>query len=561
MVRSVRAPLLVIVTTFTLSAPLAAAERDASLAQAAQAGDVATVEALLLREDIGVDTPDPYGTTALHWAAYRDDVEMATRLIAAGADVNRPSRYGATPLSLACVTGNPALIGPLLEVGAFPNLRAAGEPPLLTCARSGQVEAVELLLTHGANPNITDGWKGQTAVLWAAEEDHAAVVETLVAHGADVDTKAASGETALLPAVQLGHEATVRSLLAAGADVTVTGPSGASLLHAAVSADHYRLGPLLLDHGIDPNVSNALGQTALHAVVEARRLKHQSRRTTPGPDSLAFMERLIAAGAEIDATMSGPPAPNALDQPDDRSSDGEEEGDPEEAGGPDTDSLDTERAVDPTEVDATEVDVPVEPAEHIEGETDDAGSADADDDDEDADERKAEPDFGFAPLDSGPDLTEATPFLLAARAADLDAMRFLLDHGADPLATTKGGNTALLLAAGLVFAEGGFGQFEGPPKADVLAAVQLLLELGCDVNAANASGQTALHGAVYREATETIRYLVEQGARTDVEDSAGRTPLQLAEEGFNQAGSRIRRYASAELLREIEDRVSARAGH
>ena len=553
MVRSVRPPLLVIVTTFALSAALAAAERDASLAHAARTGDAATVEALL-REGAGVDTPDPHGTTALHWATYRDDAEMATRLIAAGADVNRSNRYGATPLSLACVSGNPALIGPLLEVGAFPNLRAAGEPPLLTCARSGQVEAVELLLAHGANPNITDGWKGQTAVMWAAEEDHAAVVETLVAHGADIDTKATPGETALLyMAVQLGHEATVRSLLAAGADATVTDPSGASLLHAAASADHHRLGLLLLDRGIDPNISNASGQTALHAVVEARRLKHQSRRTTPGPDSFAFMERLIAAGAEIDATMSGPPAQNALDQADDGSSDGDEEGDPEEEGGQETESLDTERAVETTEVDA-----PVEQAEHIEGETEDAGSLD--DDDEGADERKAEPDFGFAAIDNGVDLIDATPFLLAARAADLDAMRLLLDHGADPLATTKGGNTALLLAAGLVFAEGGFGQGDGPPKADVLEAVRLLLELGCDINAANASGQTALHGAVYREATETIRYLVAQGARTDAEDASGRTPLQLAEEGFNQAGSRIRRYASAELLREIEERLSARAG-
>ena len=507
---------------------------DTRLADAARVGDIAAVDDLLQSGAV-VDAPDLHDTTALHWAVYRDDVEMVTRLIVAGADVNRTNRYDETPLSLACVNGNPGIVEDLLELGALPNLRAAGEPPLLTCARSGNLETVELLHAHGANPNIADDWKGQTAVMWAAAEDHVAVIETLVAHGADVNASAMPvpvreglfgnsiatakpGQTALFIAVQLGHEASTRALLATGADVSVTSPAGAPLAHVAAAAGHHRLGAELLDHGLDPNALDKQGQSALHAVVEARRLKHQSRRTTPDPESFAFMEHLIAAGADIDALMVVTPPQNSFDKPDKAD---------------DNDDQDDAAA-------------------------DEANATQEEEKAKEEQKKERTPDQIAQGLDFGPDLVEATPFLLAARSADLDAMRLLLEHGADPLTTTKGGNTALTLASGVVFLEGGFGQFEGPPKSDVLEAVQLLLELGADVNTGNSGGSTALHGAVYRAADDVIRFLVEAGARTDAEDAAGRTPLRLAEQGFNQFASQIRRERSAELLRQLDGRARPR---
>ena len=478
-------------------ASLGATERDTRLADAAQAGDIAAVEALL-QAGGDVDVPDSHGTTALHWATYRDDIAMVARLIAAGADVNRANRYGATPLSLACVAANPAIVEPLLDVGAYPNLAAAGEPPLLTCARTGRVETVELLLAHGANPNVTDDWKGQTALMWAVAEDHVAIIDTLVVHGADVNVTA-TGLTPLLLAVQLGQEASMHTLLAAGADVTVTSPAKQPLTHVAAATDHHQLGPTLLEHGVDPNARNARGRTTLHAVLEARRLKHQSRRTTPSPESYAFLEQLIAHGAEIDARVVTPPKPET------------------------------------------------------------AKPEAADDDETDPDAKdKPDPADNYSFIDARTDLAEATPLLFAARSGDVEALRLLLEHGADPLAVTKGGNTALTLAAGVVFHEGGQGQGEGPPKADALEAVQLLMELGCGVNAKNENGQTALHGAVYRAANNVIRFLVANGARMDAEDARGRTPLGLAEEGPNQGASRIRRDAAAALLRELDEHAQAR---
>ena len=518
-------------------ASLGAGGADTRLADAARNGDLAGVEDLL-RAGVAVDTAEPDGTTALHWAAYRDDAEMTARLIAAGADVNGVNAHGATSLSLACVNANPILVEQLLEAGADPGLMASGEPPLLTCARTGSVETVELLLGRGADPNIPEAWKGQTAVMWAAAEDHVSVVETLIAHGAVADATATSGETALLFAVQLGHDATVRALLAAGADVTVPSPAGAPLTHVAAGAGHHVLGPLLLDHGVDANAVDKQGQSALHAVVEARRLKHESRRTTPGPESFAFMERLIAGGAQIDARMVAPPPENESARPDEP--DGADEAD-EDA---ETDQAD--------EADQA-------------NETDEADEADEDADKPDEETEAAEkdepsPEQNVLGLDGGTDLVEATPFLLAARAADLEAMRLLLEHDADPLASTRGGNTALTLASGVVFLEGGFGQYSGPPKSDVLEAVRMSLELGADVNDGNDRGQTALHGAVYRAADDLIRFLVDAGARTDAEDAAGRTPLRLAEEGFNQFASRIRRDRSAAVLRELTGEAQPETG-
>ena len=312
----------------------------------------------------------------------------------------------------------------------------------------------------------------------------------------------------------------MRTLLAADADVAVTSPAGAPLTHVAAAAGHHTLGPMLLDHGADPNALDKQGQSALHAVVEARRLKHQSRRTIPGPESFTFLEHLIAAGADIDARMVATPAQNAFDRPD--APDDDEE--PDDAAADEAKAQEEEKAKEEQKKEPT---------------PDDAAVI-------------------FFDLDFFTDLVEATPFLLAARSADLDAMRFLLERGADPLTTTKGGNTALTLASGVVFIEGSFGEFEGPPKSDVLEAVQLLLELGADVNTGNSKEQTALHGAVYRAADDVIRFLVEAGARTDAKDTAGRTPLRLAEQGFNQWGSRIRRERSAELLRQLDRHNSAR---
>jgi len=160
-------------------------------------------------------------------------------------------------------------------------------------------------------------------------------------------------------------------------------------------------------------------------------------------------------------------------------------------------------------------------------------------------------------IDNLVNLGGATPLMLASQAADVSAMRLLIDHGADARIPTYENNTTAAIAAGVGFVEG---SQRARPEADAVAAVRLLVDAGVDVNAVSERGQTALHGAVYRAGNSIIRLLVERGARTDIKDELGRTPLRLAETGFNQVASVIRRESAAALLRTVtsSSEVSAR---
>src|SRR5438034_9744332 len=123
----------------------------------------------LLQQRVDVNTPQIDGMTALHWAAYQDDLETEELLVRAGANVKAANRYGVTPLSLACTNGNGAIVELLLAAGADPNtVLPGGETALMTAARTGKIEAVKALLSHGAVVDAKESRRGQTAVMWAA---------------------------------------------------------------------------------------------------------------------------------------------------------------------------------------------------------------------------------------------------------------------------------------------------------------------------------------------------------------------------------------------------------
>src|SRR6478672_7707830 len=121
----------VIAAAFLLAAAnLSSAAADAPLADAMEKMDRAAVRALLQRRaDVNAAQVD--GMTALHWAAYQDDVESVELLVRAGANVKAANRYGVTPLSLACTNGNEAMVELLLEAGADPNTRLRGDETAL----------------------------------------------------------------------------------------------------------------------------------------------------------------------------------------------------------------------------------------------------------------------------------------------------------------------------------------------------------------------------------------------------------------------------------------------
>src|SRR4029078_10659518 len=144
-------------------------------------------------------------------------------------------------------------------------------------------------------------------------------------------------------------------------------------------------------------------------------------------------------------------------------------------------------------------------------------------------------------------LVGATAFLFAAKAADVEVMRLLLEHGADPKINTSANITPMIAAAGIAWAS----NQDHASEDEVLEAVKLLVEeLGADVNAVNDVGETAMHAAAYRGANSVVQYLYDKGAKLDVVALDGRTPLIIAD-GVEYGNSFAAQPHTAALLRKL----------
>jgi len=239
------------------------ANSDLRLVEAAKNRDTKAVPALL-KQQVDVNTRQPDGATALHWAAHWDDLETTTLLIRAGANVHAVNEYGVTPLSIACNDASVAMVETLLKAGANPNdALPGGETALMSAARTGRLGAVKALLAHGADIQAKEELRGQTALMWAVAEKHVDVARTLVEHGANVRARSNSGFTPLSFAAREGDLDLARLLLAHGAEVNETDSGGASVLLVATVRGHADLVMFLLDRGANPNEDGA-GYTALH---------------------------------------------------------------------------------------------------------------------------------------------------------------------------------------------------------------------------------------------------------------------------------------------------------
>ncbi len=292
---------------------------DAPLADAAERADWPAVRAAL-KGHADPNAAQADGMTALHWAAYHDDLEAAKLLLAAGAKAKAENRYGVTPLSLACTNGNADLIRALLKAGADPNAALrGGETALMTAARTGRVEAVRALLDAGAKADAKER-KGQTALMWAAAEGHAAVVEVLIKAGADPRARLGSGFTPLLFAAREGRTEVVRTLLKAGVragEVIKTdrkaggygAKNGTSALILAVENAHFELALELVKAGADPNDQRS-GYTPLHTLTWVRKPNRGDDPDGQPPPtgsgnltSLQFARKLVALGADVNARV------------------------------------------------------------------------------------------------------------------------------------------------------------------------------------------------------------------------------------------------------------------
>ena len=301
-----------------LAAPVAGAG-DAPMADAAEKADRAGLRALL---DRGADPNRPQvdGMTALHWAAYRDDLEAARLLVEAKADVRLANRYGVTPLAMACTNGDGAMVELLLGAGADPDTRLPGdETALMTASRTGKPGPVKALIARGADVNARER-RGQTALMWAAAEGHAEVIEALLAAGADARAPLPSGFTPLSFAVRDGRIEAAKVLMKAGADVNEAmdpkkppgGKSparGTTPLVLAVENGHFDLALALLEAGADPNDQRS-GFTPLHMLTWVRKPNRgDGDDGDPAPvgsgalTSLPFVDKLAEHKADLNARL------------------------------------------------------------------------------------------------------------------------------------------------------------------------------------------------------------------------------------------------------------------
>jgi ankyrin repeat protein len=482
------------VLAFVSIACIAAA--DLRLPEAAQSGDLATVRSLLAskdapRADVNAVLAD--GTTALHWVVRADDLATADALIRAGAKVSVANRRGVTPLDLACENGSADMIRKLLAAGAS----AKSSQALMLAARTGNPDAVAILLDRGADVNATEA-SGQTALMWAITENHPDAVHVLLDHGADVNAatpridqppptvgnlqgigraqerKAPVPEGAMTPllyAARDGRADIARMLIAKGADVNHPEAFGETPLLLAILNGHTELAQFLLEKSGDPNAGDGFGRAPLWSAVDYRNLDAAEASQTNGvirEPVLDLIKGLLDRGANPNVrTLVEPPS------------------------------------------------------------------------------RRWMMGFGARQWVSP---AGQTPFVRAALAGDVAVMRLLLEHHADPSIPSLAGTTALMAAAGVGWVPR---QTYTESKAAQLEAVKLCVESGLDVNAADPKGYTALHGAAYRGLDDIVQYLVEKGAKLDAKDKDGRTPATLAEGAYLAGNPPEKRSSTLALIQKL----------
>jgi ankyrin repeat protein len=506
-------------------------------------GDRAAVQSLV-QQKADVNAVQADGATAIQWAVYRDDLEMADVLIAAGANIKLPNREGATPLYLASLHGSAPMIEKLLKAGADANqLGPEGETPLMLVARTGNLDAIRVLLDRHADVNAKDKLRGTTALMWATEQSHPEAVKLLIARGAtvsaqtEIDTRNARNNLANTVTQRLHSSFGVLGKRGPGNDGTpplpngeaapkttapkhepAVAPSGATVASKTAPASEagedqilafYRtpakkdgggLTPLvyaarenciecakvLVEAGADVNQRTYYGWTPLLVATQNRHYK--------------LAEYFLEHGANANTPNNGGWTSLYL-ATDNRNIEG---GDyPVRA--PDMDHLDFIKLLlaKGANVNTRICGVASTPVKCA------------------GDSTETRTNFTMQWLfEDG-----ATPFLRAAQSGDVELMKLLLAHGANPKIFTSHNVTPLAVAAGIGWVEGV--TYEWSPEENV-EAVKMCLDLGIDPNIADDEGRTALHGAAHKGRLEVIQLLVDRGANLDAHDGGSRDSVNGA---------------------------------
>jgi len=490
---SIRLLLISLISITTVAAAiLGQTKTDPALVVAAREGNLETVQALLAKR-VNVNEQARDGATAILWAVHQSDLKAVRALLAAGANVNTPNRYGVTPLLEASRTGDTPIIAELLKAGADvkESLHPDGETPLMAASRTGKLDAIELLLKAGSDPNAADNYQKQTALMWAAEEGHVDVVKALLAAKANPNAKAGvsalatrknadhatGGFTALMYAVRNGHEGVVRALVSGGADLKAVNGDGITATSIAITNDRFDLAKALLDLGADPNDGALYFAVEMHDATTDMRAHDGSRLRADHPNQLTALDLikvLLERGADPNKPWVGQIHNISL------------------CCSPEQNSSPFYRA-------ATASDVEVLKLLLKHGAQVDWSPGEA----------KKESKEGAAAGGAGRGLNANV-----GKPASMMAMA---------------GGRGAPFAAGPGFERLIAPPFREPSNRDPGDALKVLLDAGANPNAKTSDGATLLHQAVAARRTDMIRALAAAGAKFDAVNKENLTPLLLAE--------------------------------
>jgi ankyrin repeat protein len=448
-----------ILITFLLAAAAPAAVKP-EIADAAMHGDKTAVRALLERKaDVNLAQID--GSTALHWAVQANDVDMAELLLGAGARVSAANRFGATPMFVATTNGNAAMIELLLKAGADANavISSSGDTPLMMVARSGKTDAVKVLLDHGANVNAKEAWGATTALMWAISERHSEAAKLLIDHGADVNAK-----SSFVPSASgRGFEGTTPVAAKPNQSIEEFASGWMTPLMFAAREDDLDSARFLISAGADVNAVGADGKDALALALfdgsyDVATLLIDSHANVNHADAQRFTPLFWSVDRRNMET-----APN----------------------------FPWMVTIDPLPVIKKLLDAGADPNAVI----------------------NSTPRARMR--EGSPRIVYATALMRAAFSGDIEVVKLLLAHGANPHIASRDRETSLMAACGTGFING---YHRLRPREERLDVVKLLVDLGEDVNAADSYGITPLMVAANLGDINIVQYLVDKGADVGAHD-------------------------------------------
>ena len=411
----------------------------------------------------------------LHEAVVAGDLDRVRVLIASGVDVNTVDSDGTTALHWAAHHDDVESGQQLLAAGADPTrANQFGAQPIALASENGSAKFIQLLLDAGANPNAASP-EGETILMTATRTGGVAAVRLLLRHAANPNrAEEWRGQTALMWAAAENNLDAAHALTSAGADIHARSTGGFSPLMFAVRAGHLDMARLLVDAGASPEETLLDGTSALVLAAKNGHYELGNFLLEHGADPNADDQGWTALH-EVKWTRR----PNlGFNNP-------------------------------PPIVTGSMQDIDFVRSLALHG--------------ADLNQRMTkEPNNRYRNVLNR---IGATPFLLAAKAADVEMMRLLVELGADPLIPNEDGTTPLMVAAGVgIWAVG-----ESPgTNEEALAAVEYALELGGAVTTVDDNGDTALHGATIRSSEPLVRFLLAEGADIDAVNEKGWTPLRIA---------------------------------